>query len=76
MIEPGFLDLESRQDLTDLARDGSVPHRLARRANTLLLLDVGMTFGAVARVLFIDDDTVRTWHHLYEFSTGAPSHRA
>lgn len=65
MILPGFLDKESRDDLLDIARDGLTEHRLARRANALLLLDDGMSCEAVARVLFIDDDTVRTWHRLY-----------
>ena len=32
MIRPGFLDSESRQDLIELARDGSAAHRLVRRA--------------------------------------------
>jgi hypothetical protein len=41
MIRAGFLDPESRRDLIDLGRDGSVPHRLARRANALVLLDDG-----------------------------------
>jgi hypothetical protein len=36
MIRAGFLDPESRSDLIDLARDGSVAHRLARRANALV----------------------------------------
>jgi len=40
MIRAGFLDPESRSDLIELTRDGSVAHRLARRANALLLLDV------------------------------------
>jgi transposase len=66
MIRPGFLDPESRQDLTELARDGSAAHRLARRANALVLLDDGMSYATVAKVLLIDDDTVRTWHRLYE----------
>jgi transposase len=66
MIRPGFLDGETRQDLIELARDGSVAHRLARRANALLLLDDGMSCEAVAKVLFLDDDTIRTWHRLYE----------
>jgi len=66
MIRRDFLDPESRQDLVDLARDGSVAHRLARRANALLLLDGGMSFEAVAKVLFIDDDTVRNWYRLYQ----------
>jgi len=42
MIRPGFLDSVSRQELIDLARDGSAALRLARRANALVLLDHGM----------------------------------
>ena len=41
-------------------------HRLARRANALLLLDGGMGCEAVGRVLFIDDDTVRIWYQQYQ----------
>jgi transposase len=66
MIRPGFLDSESRRDLIELARDGSVAHRLARRANALVLLDDGMSCAAVARVLFLDNDTIRTWYQLYQ----------
>ena len=66
MIRRGFLDSELRNDLTELARDGSAAHRLARRANALVLLDDGMSCEAVAKVLLLDDDTVRTWHRLYE----------
>ena len=66
MIRAGFLDPESRKDLTELARDGSAAHRLARRANALVLLDDGMSCVDVAKVLLLDDDTVRTWHRLYE----------
>jgi transposase len=66
MIRAGFLDAEARQDLIELARDGSVEHRLGRRANALVLLDNGMSCEDVAKVLFIDDDTIRTWFHLYE----------
>jgi transposase len=66
MILAGFLDPESRSDLIELGRDGSVAHRLARRANALVLLDDGMSCGTVARVLLLDDDTVRTWYRLYQ----------
>ena len=66
MLKAGFLDAASRRDLIELARDGSVPHRLARRANALVLLDQGMSCGDVARVLFLDDDTIRTWYRLYQ----------
>ena len=65
MIGGGFLDPEARSDLIELTRDGSVAHRLARRANALLLLDEGMSCEAIAKVLFLDDDTIRTWHRLY-----------
>ena len=49
MIRAGFLDPELRRDLIDLGRDGSVAHRLAGRANALVLLDDGMHCGDVAR---------------------------
>jgi transposase len=65
MIRRGFLDRQSRKDLIELARDGSAAHRLARRANALVLLDGGMSCAQVAHVLLLDDDTVRNWHRLY-----------
>jgi hypothetical protein len=61
MIRGGFLDAEAKRDLIELARDGSVEHRLGRRANALLLLDSGMSCMDVAKVLFIDDDRERTF---------------
>jgi transposase len=66
MIRGDFLTAEERQDLTELARDGLAEHRLARRANALVLLDRGMSCEEVGRVLLIDDDTIRTWHRLFE----------
>src|SRR5450631_3771101 len=66
MIRPGFLDSESRRDLIELARDGSAAHRLARRANALVLLDKGMSCQSIAEVLLLDGDTIRTWYQLYQ----------
>jgi transposase len=66
MIRPGFLDPASRQDLIELAQDGSAEHRLARRANALLLLDDGMSCETAAKVLFLNDDTIRTWYRQYQ----------
>ena len=66
MIRGHTLDPDARKDLLDLARDGSVAHALARRANALVLLDDGMSCAEVARVLLMDDDTVRGWHRLYQ----------
>ena len=31
-----------------------------------MLLDGGMSCAAIAKVLLLDDDTVRTWHRLYQ----------
>ena len=66
MIRGGFLSSADRGDLIALARDGSVAHRLGRRANAVLLLDDGLNCEEVAKVLFVDDDTIRSWRHLYE----------
>jgi transposase len=65
MIRAGFLSREDRADLIALARDGSAAHRLGRRANALVLLDDGLSCEEVAKVLFLDDDTVRRWHGLF-----------
>ena len=66
MIHAGFLDAASRLDLIELTRDGSAAHRLARRANALVLLDDGMSCEAISRVLFLDNDTIRRWYQLYQ----------
>jgi hypothetical protein len=39
-----FLTVEEREVLSELARDGLAEHRLARRANALILLDQGMSY--------------------------------
>jgi hypothetical protein len=65
MIRAGFLSPIDRADLIALARDGSAAHRLARRANALVLLDSGWSCEKVARALFLDDDTIRQWHGLF-----------
>ena len=66
MRKIGFLTVEERQTLTELTQDGLAQHRLARRANALILLDRGMSYGQVAAVLLIDDDTVRQWRQIFE----------
>src|SRR5271165_2133857 len=47
-----FLSPADRADLVKIARDGLEEHRIARRANAILLLDRGMKFEEVALVLF------------------------
>ena len=68
MIRRGFLDRESRQDLIELARDGSATHRLARRANALVLLDDGIegvaSFGhegSACRLSEAQQDRLKAW---------------
>jgi transposase len=65
MIRAGYLSAEDRADLIALARDGSAEHRLARRANALVLLDAGWNCEKVATALFLDDDTIRKWHGMF-----------
>jgi transposase len=66
MMRLGFLDSGSRRDLIELARDGSAAHRLARRADALVLLDKGMSCQSVADGLLLDNDTIRTWYQRYQ----------
>jgi transposase len=66
MVPSGFLSDEDRKALTALARDGSSPCRVTRRANALVLLDEGMSCQEVAHVLLYDDDTIRGWRKLFE----------
>ena len=66
MICRNFLNAAERKELLALARDGSAEHRIARRANAILLLDDGLSCERVAKVLYLDDDTVRRWRKLYD----------
>ena len=66
MIRGGFLSAEDRGKLVALARDGSAPARVTRRANALVLLDGGWSAQEVADALLMDDDTIRGWHKLFE----------
>ena len=65
MIRSGFLSPVDRADLIALAKDGSATHRLARRANALVLLDAGWSFQKVADAFLLDDGTIRAWHKMF-----------
>jgi transposase len=65
MIRDGFLDPCIRADLIAQVRNGKAETRLSRRANALLLLDDGMSCEEIAKVLYLDDDTIRYWYELY-----------
>ena len=61
MIRAGFLSAEERAGLLGQVRPSGA-HGPARRAHAILLLDDGMAAPAVARVMYVDDDTVYQWH--------------
>lgn len=65
MIRVGFLTDIERKQFRLLLRRQNETHGVARRANALLLLDEGMRFKDVCKVLFLDDETVRLWHKIY-----------
>jgi transposase len=66
MIRGGFLSANDRRALIRLARDGLAEHRVARRANAIILLDEGWSCERVAEALLLDDDTVRDWRRAFE----------
>ena len=66
MIRGNFLSTQERQTLVGLARDGLAEHRVARRANAIVLLDKGWSCAKVAGALLLDDDTVRGWFYAYQ----------
>ena len=65
MIRAGFLSVDERAQFERVVRRPSGLHGAARRANALLLLDDGMNCIDVAKVLYLDDDTVRGWHAVF-----------
>tara|TARA_B110000238_G_C15990309_1_gene379964 strand:+ start:487 stop:768 length:282 start_codon:yes stop_codon:yes gene_type:complete len=65
MIRPKFLSVEDRRELLSCVKRQREDHGVARRANALLLLDDGKSCVEIARVLYLDDDTVRGWHKQY-----------
>ena len=65
MISKNFLDQEQREELQQITRRPSESHGVARRANAILLLDDDWSCEQIAKVLYIDDDTVRTWYKHY-----------
>ena len=61
MITSGFLSAQDRKELLGCIKRHTEEHGVARRANALLLLDDGLPFAQVAKVLYLHNDTVRGW---------------
>lgn len=65
MIKSLFLSAADRLELISCVKSQREEHGIARRANALLLLDDGKSCQEVASVLYLDDDTVRSWYKQY-----------
>jgi len=62
MIRAKFLTERDGKSLEAIVRRPSETHGAARRANAILLLDDGLSCVEIAKVLYLDDDTVRGWY--------------
>jgi len=66
MIRPGFLSSAECLELEACVRRQREDHGIARRANAILLLDVGESCAQIARFLYLDDDTIRGLYKTYQ----------
>jgi transposase len=60
-----LLTAEERAALQAILRKRKTAALIARRANALLLLDDGLTPDQIARVLYLDDETVCEWRRIF-----------
>jgi transposase len=65
IVNGDFLNCDQRDELEAIVRRPSAQHGVARRANAILLLDDGLNFEQIAKVLYTDDSTIRAWHRTY-----------
>ena len=61
-----FLTRLERSALQSLLRERKAAGLKIRRANALLLLDDGMAPIDIARVLYLDEETIRSWKRSFE----------
>ena len=62
MIRPGFRSASDRRELEACMRPRREHYAVARRANAILLLDDGKSCQAIAKSLYLDDDSIRGGH--------------
>ncbi len=65
MIHGGDRSAKERVALEAVIRHASKPHGVVRRANAILLLDMGWSYAEVSGFFCLDDDTVPTWLKRY-----------
>jgi transposase len=66
MIQGKFLSKKQRDELEGIIRQPSETYGIGRRCNAILLLDDSWSCEQVAKALYIDDDTVRSWYGQYQ----------
>ena len=65
MIRPHFLSPEDRLELERCVGRQREDHGTGRRTNAFLLLDDGESCTQIAKFLYLDDDTIRSWYKTY-----------
>ena len=65
MIHTNFLSAASQLELEQCLRRHLKEYGIARRANTILLLDKGKSCAEIAEFLYLDDDTIRGWYKAF-----------
>jgi len=65
MISGKFLTPRQRSELRDILCHQREEYGVARRANAILLLDDGESCEEIAKFLYLDDDTIRSWYKQY-----------
>ena len=65
MIRAGFLSSAERLEPEACVRRQCEDHGIARRANSILLLDAGKSCQEISEFLCLDDDTIHGWCKTY-----------
>ena len=65
MIGSNFLTSQQRDELKAVVRRPSETHGIARGANAILLLDDDKNCEEIAKLVYLDDDTIRQWFKQY-----------
>ena len=68
MILSSFLSSAEHLELQICVLSQRKDHGVARRANTILLLNNGKSCQVIAEFLYLDNDTIRGWHKTYRES--------
>ena len=65
MIRSQFLDAETQKTLFAIMKDSKEESRVTKKAHAILLLNDGLKPFEVAKVMYLDDDTIRYWYNQF-----------